>query len=65
MELTDEERGSLAVKLLDSISAPDDRTDAEWIVEIERRAAGATSPEAEHDSTVEQAVSRIERDLGL
>ncbi len=63
MQLSEEERGSLAAELLDSISAPDARSDSEWIAEIERRATRALTDDAQQDRTVEEAVSRIERDL--
>lgn len=65
MQLSEEERGSLAVELLDSISASDARNDSAWIAEIERRASRAVTAEAEQDRTAEEAVSRIERDLDL
>lgn len=65
MQLSEEERGSLAVELLDSISASDARSDSEWIAEIERRATRALTDDAQQDGTVEEAVSRIERNLDL
>lgn len=65
MQLSEEKRGSLAVELLDSISAPDPRSDAEWMAEIERRAARALTDDAAQDRTLEEAVSRIGRDLDL
>jgi len=65
LQLSDEERGALAVELLDSISATDERDSARWIAEIERRAKRALEPEALNDPTVEDAVARIERDLDL
>jgi hypothetical protein len=46
-ELTEEDWGALAVELLDSISAPSPRTEAEWIVEVERRARRAVTFVAE------------------
>jgi hypothetical protein len=65
MQLSEAERGSLAVELIDSISAPDSRTDAEWIAEIESRAARALTDDARQDRTLDEAVSRIERSLDL
>lgn len=65
MQLSDEERGSLAVELLDSISPPDPRTDEEWVAVIERRAMRAMTAEAAGDRTVEDAVATLERDLEL
>jgi hypothetical protein len=65
MHLSDEERGSLALELLDSLSMPDSRDEDWWIAAIERRARRALRDEAAKDSTVEDAVARIESALKL
>jgi hypothetical protein len=65
MRLSDEERGTLALELLDSLSQPDSHDEAAWIAAVERRARRALTDEAEADSTVDDAVARIERALEL
>jgi hypothetical protein len=65
MRLSDEERGALALELLDSLSRADSRDEDSWIATIERRARRALRDEAEEDSIVEDAVARIERTLEL
>ena len=65
MQLSEEERGSLAVELLDSIAAPRARSDSDWIAEIERRTARALADNSQQDRTAEEAVSHIEHDLDL
>ncbi|WP_437722221.1 addiction module protein [Sorangium sp. So ce861] len=64
LELDEGERATLALELMDSLSQPDARDEAAWIEEIERRARRALhgqSPGAD----IDDAVDRIERDLGL
>ncbi len=65
LRLSEEQRSSLAVELLDSVSLPDPRDEAEWIAVIERRAQRALSGQSGKDSTVNDAVARIERELEL
>jgi hypothetical protein len=65
MRLSDEDRGALALELLDSLSRPDSRDEDSWIAAIERRARRALRDEAKEDSTVEDAVARIESALEL
>lgn len=54
----------LALQLMDSLSRPDVRDEAAWIEEIERRAHRALSGQSP-GVDVDDAVARIERDLGL
>ena len=62
--LEEEERAVLALELMDSVSAPDARDEAGWIAEIERRARRVLAGESTGES-VDEAIDRIERDLGL
>ncbi|MSP60685.1 MAG: hypothetical protein EXR72_10155 [Myxococcales bacterium] len=64
LHLDETERAALALKLLDSVSQPDTLDEAAWIAEIERRARRALSSE-EPGSDLDEALDRIERDLGL
>jgi putative addiction module component (TIGR02574 family) len=41
LALPESERTELAVDLLASLPGPDERTDAEWLAEVERRARAA------------------------
>jgi len=64
LKLGDEERATLVVKLLDSLGKDfpgDDRTDEEWIAEIERRtrAALAGSPGLDWEDARAQVKDRI------
>ena len=64
LELDEEQRATLALELMDSLSPPDSRDEASWIEEIERRARRARSRKAP-GVDVDEAVDRISRDLGL
>lgn len=64
MKLDESERATLALELMDSVSAPDARDEASWLAEIERRANRALSGEAT-GRDADEAVDRISRDLGL
>ena len=63
--LSDEERGALALELLDSLSPPDTRSESEWMIEIERRARRVFDATSQQDRTMEEAVASIERKLAL
>ncbi|KYF78162.1 hypothetical protein BE11_06870 [Sorangium cellulosum] len=64
LELDERERATLALQLMDSLSPPDARDEASWIEEIEQRAHRALSGQSPGVG-VDDAVDRIERDLGL
>ncbi|AUX23289.1 uncharacterized protein SOCEGT47_038120 [Sorangium cellulosum] len=64
LDLDEGERAMLALQLMDSLSRPDVRDEAAWIEEIERRAHRALSGQSP-GVDVDDAVARIERDLGL
>jgi hypothetical protein len=64
LHLDDDARATLALELLDSLSAPDPRDEASWIEVIERRVRRALSGE-EPGVDVDEALDRISRDLGL
>ena len=64
MKLDEERRAAVALRLLDSLAAPDERDEQAWIDEIERRARRALSGRLD-GPLVEDAIAEIERDLGL
>ncbi|MFH0899529.1 MAG: addiction module protein [Pseudomonadota bacterium] len=64
LRLGEEERAAIALKILDSISAPDTRDEAEWVREIEQRARRALSGSHENAS-FDDALDQIDRDLDL
>jgi hypothetical protein len=64
LHLDDEARATLALELMDSLSPPDMRDEANWVEKIERRAHRALSGESK-GMDVDQAVEQISRDLGL
>ena len=63
LELSDEDRASLALLLMDSLSPPDQRDPDEWLEAIERRARRALAGGG--GDPFDEAVARIERDLKL
>ena len=66
MKLPEDERTSLALRLLDSVDPPDplgDLSDEEWDAEISRRAQAAKSGES-NGATWEEVRQRLERKLG-
>lgn len=64
LQLDETERATLALELMESVSAPDMRDEAAWISEIERRARRALEG-GSANGDFEEAVDRISRDLGL
>ncbi|MGK4000257.1 addiction module protein [Sorangium sp. So ce1024] len=64
LELDERERATLTLQLMDTLSPPDARDEAAWLAEIERRAHRALSGQS-RGVDVDDAVDRIERDLGL
>jgi hypothetical protein len=64
LRLDEKERAELALQLMDSVSAPDARDETAWLAEIERRAQHALSG-GSGGADIDEAVDRIERDLGL
>jgi hypothetical protein len=63
LELTDEERAALALRLMDSLTPPDTRNADEWVTLVERRARRTLAGEG--GGSFEEAVQQIERDLKL
>ena len=64
LQLDDEQRATLALELMDSLSPRDPRDEASWIQEIEQRARRVRSGQ-EPGVSIDEAVDRISRDLGL
>lgn len=64
LQLDEKERATLALELMDSVSAPDVRDESAWVAEIERRARRALS-DGSANGDFEEALDRIARDLGL
>jgi putative addiction module component len=64
LRLDEPERARLALTLMDSLSRPDSTDEGEWIEEIERRARRALSGESQ-GTALDEALDRIDRDLGL
>lgn len=64
LQLDEAERATMALELMDSLSRPEARDEAEWIAEIEGRAHRALSGESE-GMDFDAAVDGISRDLGL
>jgi Putative addiction module component len=62
--LGEEQRASLALELMDSLSRPDPRDEVAWIEEIARRAERARAGQA-RTVDAEEALDGIARDLGL
>ncbi len=64
LQLDDWERATMALELMDSISPPNPRNEADWIEEIEGRARRVLAGE-EEGMDFDAAVDGISRDLGL
>ncbi len=62
LELTEEQRAEIALRLLESIPPSDTRTDDDWIEEVERRAARVISGESK-GSPWSDVRARIESNL--
>jgi putative addiction module component (TIGR02574 family) len=60
--LSETDRADLALRLLESLSPKDERSDAEWVSEIERRARRVLAGESK-GSSWDDARSRIEAAL--
>lgn len=63
LELTDDERAALALRLMESITPTDTRSIDEWVTVVERRARRALAGEG--GGSFEAAIQKIERDLKL
>jgi hypothetical protein len=64
LQLDEKHRATLALELLDSLSAPDARDEVAWLEEIERRARRALAGGAS-GRDVDEALESIARDLDL
>ena len=64
LQLDEDQRATLALELMDSVSPVDRRDDATWIAEIERRARLVLSGE-QPGIEMEEALDQMTRDLGL
>jgi len=64
LQLDDEERATMALELMDSISRPEPRDEAAWIDEIEERARRVLVSESK-GMDIDAAVDGIARDLVL
>lgn len=61
LSLPREERAELALRVLESLASPDQRTSAGWIAEVERRARRALAGSTGRD--FDEVVAEIEAEL--